>query len=120
MTTRIPVSFDDVSSTYIYYPATIWWPGIFLTCARTVTALVHYPDVLAKYLQTINVKYGSMATFLAQEMELVPKKLATLRSKYLNWLGECRRYINQYESVGKLSALVGHRADSYWFIYILM
>ncbi|MFT4031681.1 MAG: tyrosine-protein phosphatase [Siphonobacter sp.] len=42
------------------------------------------PAYLQSTFQSINQKYGSMEQFLASEMELTPKKLAELRTKYLN------------------------------------
>jgi len=42
------------------------------------------PAYLTATFKTINDQYGSMDTFLAQQMELTPDKLATLRAKYLN------------------------------------
>lgn len=41
------------------------------------------PAYLEQTFAAINAKYGSMDTFLAQEMELTPDKLAQLRSMYV-------------------------------------
>ena len=41
------------------------------------------PMYLKKTFDAIDAQYGSMDKFLAQEMELTPQKLATLRTKYL-------------------------------------
>lgn len=42
------------------------------------------PAYLENTFRSIDKQYGSMDTFLKQEMELTPEKLAALRTKYLN------------------------------------